>query len=422
MMKFLFLIMFNMNNIMFLSMLMFLINLMCLKMPVYSINMIGVDSLSIYLIVLSVWLLPLMSLANWGSKYFNLLNNLFKLLLLVLILVFVSQSTIMFYVMFEASLIPIFMIILGWGYQPERLLASLFMLFYTLTASLPLLFVIMLVYSMSGSMMFFSEMMITGVSPMISVMCMMGFMVKLPIFFFHLWLPKAHVEAPVSGSMILAGVLLKLGGYGLIRFSLVSGVGLFPFISLASLGGMMLAIFCCRAADMKVMIAYSSVVHMTMILVVYLTFSKSAFEGALWIMLAHGITSSGMFAGANLMYERSHSRSLMMNKGILNIMPMMSLFWFLLIVLNFAGPWTINLYGEILLITGMLASGIWMIIPVAGLSFFSAAYNLVLYASLHQGVGFSTQSFNLKMLMREALFLFNHLWPGLLMLLMLVCY
>lgn len=314
---------------------------------------------------------------------------LFKSLLLALILRFFSTSIFLFYFFFEASLIPIFWIIVGWGYQPERLVASLIMFFYTLISSLPLLASLVLIWHNSFSMR--SENLLFEMPAKISrwyaASLTLAFLVKFPMFMVHLWLPKAHVEAPVSGSIILAGVLLKLGGYGLFRLSPFFFIAPFRLLVITAslVGGGLLRIVCCRLSDIKVVIAYSSVVHMALIIFCLLSLEKLSLNGAWWVMLAHGLVSSGIFAGANVIYAQRHSRRMLLNKGILTLNPIIALFWFLLIIINFGGPFTLNLYGEINLIFRTISSSPAIIFPVIILTFFSAAYRIILYATTQQG-------------------------------------
>lgn len=328
---------------------------------------------------------------------------------------FSTTNAFLLYFFFEWSLIPIFLIVLGWGYQPERLKARICLFFYTLFASLPLLIFIFLLLgtSFSSSLRTLNRVVSPELGGAAYLIGAGAFLVKFPIFGLHLWLPKAHVEAPVSGSMILAGVLLKLGGYGLVRLSFI----LTPLkatsylTSLALVGGGALGVLCLGLRDLKVVIAYSSVVHMALIIVGGLRLGTWGLVGAIAIMLAHGVCSSGIFAMANLLYERAHSRSFSINKGYLNYMPAVSTIWFLLLLANFGGPFTYNLVGELFLILNLAQMSPPLILRLTLLSFFSAAYSLVLYRRTQQGGTSKTLVSNWGPSQRETLALVSHVWP-----------
>jgi len=232
------------------------------------------------------------------------------------------------------------------------------------------------------------------------------------MFFFHQWLPKAHVEAPVRGSIILAGVLLKLGGYGIIRLLFFLNKNLFIkiIIIFSLIGGRILRIICLINRDLKVIIAYSSVVHMALIIINLFSKNFWRINGRIIIIIRHGLCSSGMFSCANIFYERSHSRIIIINKNNLNYFPRISVFWFILCIANFGGPFTYNLLSEILLIIGLSYINYINLFFILFISFFSAAYRLILYSNTQQGVNnnlyFSINNIN----MREIINLFSHSW------------
>nr|ADT63584.1 NADH dehydrogenase subunit 4 [Calanus sinicus]ADT63662.1 NADH dehydrogenase subunit 4 [Calanus sinicus] len=390
-----------------------------------SLNHLGLmnyDMVSAGLLVMVFWVTLLMKLSQFHAPFKSSLFLLFLVLSLSLILSFSTNNIMMFYFFFEWSLLPIFMIVIGWGYQMERLRASLFMLFYTLFASLPLLIMIINIISSSHITVMYMYACLTSMpqsGKSLTVMLIGAFLVKFPMFFVHQWLPKAHVEAPVGGSMILAGVLLKLGGYGLLRISPLLGPSsvLSKVLIISMWGGGMLSAVCVSLSDLKVMIAYSSVVHMALIIAGCTSASSWGANGAMIIMIAHGVCSSGMFSFANMMYERSHSRNLVQNKGMLNMLPAMSMMWFMLCVANFGGPFTYNLLGEVLLIVNLISLSGPLLMSVGLISFFSAAYSLILYASTQQGLPLGSVFSMSNMSYREILIGMSHIWPIFLMLL-----
>nr|QXG19657.1 NADH dehydrogenase subunit 4 [Zaprionus indianus] len=359
---------------------------------------LGSDMLSYGLILLSLWICSLMLLASESVYKYNNYKNLFLLnivlLLLLLILTFSSMSLFMFYLFFESSLIPTLFLILGWGYQPERLQAGIYLLFYTLLVSLPMLIGIFYFMNKTNTMNFYLLNNYMFNFDLLYFCMMSAFLVKMPMFLVHLWLPKAHVEAPVSGSMILAGIMLKLGGYGMLRVvSVLQQMNLkysFIWISISLVGGVLVSLICLRQTDLKALIAYSSVAHMGIVLAGLLTMSYWGLSGSYSLMIAHGLCSSGLFCLANVSYERLGSRSLLINKGLLNFMPVMALWWFLLSSANMAAPPTLNLLGEISLLNSIVSWSWISMIMLSFLSFFSAAYTLYLYSFSQHGKIFSS--------------------------------
>nr|ALO77571.1 NADH deshydrogenase subunit 4 [Lamiinae sp. GENSP02] len=399
--------------VMFIMLQMFTFNY-CLTQISY---FLGTDLLSFTLILLSFWICALMILAS--EKLFKLknYNNLFLfvmiLLIFSLIMAFGSLDLFIFYLFFEISLIPILFLIIGWGYQPERIEAGVYLFFYTLLMSLPMLIMIFFVYKSFYSLNFFF---VNNLDNFLMYLCInLVFFVKIPMFFIHLWLPKAHVEAPVSGSMILAGIMLKLGGYGLLRLMIMFlNIGLkvnLIFIIISLVGGFVVSLICLQQSDMKSLIAYSSVAHMGLALAGIMTLNIWGFWGALVMMLAHGLCSSGLFCLANISYERILSRSLYLNKGLLNIFPSLSLWWFLLSSSNMAAPPSLNLLGEIMLMNSLISYEKSLMLFLGLISFFSAVYSLFLYSYTQHGMFFKGIYSLFSGIYREYLLLFLHWFP-----------
>lgn len=274
----------------------------------------GKDVLRYMIVLLSVWICCLIVTASVKVKISNSYPGLFLLVVLILLIslyvAFASMNLLLFYIFFEMSLIPTLHLILGWGYQTERLQAGVYLLFYTLFGSLPMIIRIFYLYRVSGSIDYFY---FIPVDSLLFFLCInFAFIVKIPMYFVHLWLPEAHVEAPVSGSMILAGIMLKLGGYGLIRLlsvraPVISKINHY-IISVSLVGDLVVSFICLYQPDIKSLIAYSSVSHIGLVLGGLMTLSYWGVYGGLVIIIAHGLCSSGLFCLANIRYERFLSR------------------------------------------------------------------------------------------------------------------
>lgn len=338
-------------------------------------------------------------------------------LLRAVIIFFLINTIIGLYFRFEISLVPIFMIIIGWGYQPERFQARIRILIYTLISSLPLLAMLRILYIKTTK----SELItlnMCSLNEIFFIFSTIAFLVKTPMFLVHLWLPKAHVEAPVFGSMLLAAILLKLGTYGFLILRCLNSPGIiFIYIfSISFFSSALVSVSCIRIIDMKIIIAYSSVSHMALIIrLIYLT-NKLSFARALGIILAHGFRSGGLFYISFLQYARTHSRALLLNKSTLSYIPGLTLSWFLLIMLNIAAPPTLNLMVELIIILNLLRF-------LKGLSLFlliyimaRTVYSLILFSRTQQTSGASLRRVRI-LTYQEYLRNLVYLIPGLILLL-----
>ena len=397
------------------------------------VDLVQIDIVSYLLGGLSLWVTCLIVLIRFYIKFTKNFPKIFLSLclfiLFFLLLRFSTSNFLIYYISFERTLIPIFLLILGWGYQPERVSASYFLLFYTLLASLPLLLRIIWI-NLTNLRLDYFLLSFLQLDHSILFFCLtLAFFVKIPAYLGHIWLPKAHVEAPVAGSIILAGILLKLGGYGLYRVLPFLQTTLETYsvwlIVLFSFGGIIASLICIRQTDCKSLVAYSSVAHIALVLVGLVISSTLSVGGAVIIIIAHGLCSSGLFRLVGIIYERTGTRSLVLLRGIIVSTPILTLWWFLFRIRNIAAPPTPRLAGEIYLFISSITWSWLAALFVGVLSFLAGAYNLYLFISTQHGNKISSRILNVDSLIREHLVLFLHFIPFLLLLPVLVniyCY
>nr|WFD61125.1 NADH dehydrogenase subunit 4 [Ptilometra sp. DH-R] len=412
--------------VLFLGLLLFGSDLNLINSLFYSL---GLDNISIPLIVLSCWLLPLTLLASQNHmSFYSFFNQRLYCILLVFILfslifTFSSLELSLFYISFEATLIPILVIISRWGSQYERYQASIYFMFYTLVGSLPFLVSLLSINVLLGCLFFpffdfffIFEFYYNSFSFIWWFFTFLIFIVKMPVYGFHLWLPKAHVEATVAGSMLLAAVLLKLGGYGLIRllslFSFVNILDLnFYLISFCIWGSFITGVICFCQSDLKSLIAYSSVGHMSLVACGVFLGLNSSVNGSMVLMVSHGLVSSGLFCLANLLYERSGTRTLSLVRGYKCLMGLVSFWWLISCAANLGLPPLPNFIGELIIITSLGSLNFFFVFISGGAVVTSAIYSLLVYQLTQSNKLINSFSNINNIKIREHVLVFSHLFP-----------
>ena len=353
---------------------------------------VGVDGISLFMILLSTFLTPFCILASWENIKKRIKEYMIAFLFLetVMIGMFCSIDILLFYVFFEAVLIPMFLIIGIWGGE-RRIYASFKFFLYTLLGSVLMLIAIIFIYQKTNSMninflqgnYFFSK----KVQIYLWLAFFASFAVKIPMWPFHTWLPDAHVEAPTAGSVILAGVLLKMGGYGFIRFSL----GILPeasaffmplVIILSSIAIVYTSLVALAQEDIKKLIAYSSVAHMGIVTIGIFIVNQQGLEGAMIQMISHGIVSAALFLCVGVIYDRMHTRNINFYGGLVNKMPKYSIVFMLFVLASIGLPGTSVFIGEFLVILGAFQKNSFIALFAALGIILGAIYMLYLYKKI----------------------------------------
>lgn len=354
---------------------------------------LGLDGISLFFFILSSFLIFLCILFLWNETLLKEYMVTLLFLDLLLLLVFSVLDILLFYIFFEAILIPMYLIIGIWGSRERKIRAVYLFFFYTLIGSLFMLLGLLYIYSVKGTLNFeyllgqtftFTE------QYWLWLAFFFSFASKVPMFPFHVWLPEAHVEAPTVGSVLLAGILLKLGVYGFLRFSLV----LFPDASLffsplvyflSILGVVYASLTAIRQTDLKRIIAYSSVAHMNMVTLGIFSFNTLGIEGAILQSISHGFVSGAMFLLIGILYDRYHSRLLYYYGGLAHMMPIYSALFLCFTMANIALPGTSSFVGEFLILAGTYKASIFVSILATLNVVLCGAYSLWVYNRLIYG-------------------------------------
>ena len=364
--------------------------------PSLNLNLtVGIDGISLFLVILTTLLIPLCILASWAGIKVNVKEYLIAFLVMesFLIGVFCTLDLLLFYILFESVLIPMFMIIGIWGSRERKIRAAYFFFLYTLLGSVLMLLGILYIYTLVGTtdyetLLAFSSS--TLEQKVLWLTFFASFATKVPMLPMHIWLPEAHVEAPTAGSVILAGVLLKLGTYGFIRFSLPlfpeASIYFTPLVySMAAIAVVYTSLTAIRQTDLKRIIAYTSVAHMNLVIIGLFSFNVIGVEGALLQSLSHGFVASALFLVIGVLYDRHHTRMVKYYGGLVHVMPIFSWVFLVFTMANIALPGTSSFVGELLILTGAYKTNTTITFIGATGMVFGGGYSLWLFNRIVYG-------------------------------------
>ena len=358
-------------------------------LPGYEVSYkMGVDGISVLFVLLSTLLAPICILASWESvkKYVREYMIAFLILETMMVGMFCALDFVIFYIFFEGVLIPMFLIIGVWG-GPRRVYSAFKFFLYTLTGSVLMLLALLTMWGFAHTTDIPTLMRThfpAGMQTWLFLALMASFAVKVPMWPVHTWLPDAHVEAPTAGSVMLAGVLLKMGAYGFLRFSVpmlpLASVRLAPLIFTLSVVAVIYTAYVALAqTDMKKLIAYSSVAHMGVVTIGIFTFNIQGIQGALFLMLSHGIVSAALFLIIGVIYDRLHTRDISRYGGLADRMPFYAFTFMVFVMASVGLPGTSGFVGEFLVTIGALHVNFWLaILGTTGL-ILGPMYTLYLY-------------------------------------------
>jgi len=365
-------------------------------LPTLNLNLtVGIDGISLFLILLTTLLIPLCILASWNGVKIYVKEYLIAFLVMesFLIGVFCVLDLLIFYIFFESVLIPMFLIIGIWGSRERKIRASYFFFIYTLLGSVLMLLGIIYIYDQVGSTDYETLLNVSLTVPEQKYLWLAffaSFATKVPMMPMHIWLPEAHVEAPTAGSVILAGVLLKLGTYGFIRFSLPlfpeASIYFTPLVySMGAIAVIYTSLTAIRQTDLKRIIAYTSVAHMNLVIIGLFSFNIIGLEGAMLQSLSHGFVASALFLIIGIIYDRHHTRMVKYYGGLVHIMPIFSIIFLIFTMANIALPGTSSFVGEILILVGVYKTNTTITVLGATGMVFGGAYSLWLFNRIIYG-------------------------------------